>query len=79
MMPNISVRDLSEVLGSGSVRGMAGVAGLTSLPISVRNLSNSVWVNCLTQHYDNARTGWNSHEYKLTPIKHNLALCVVEH
>lgn len=26
----------------------------------------TVPANCLTQHYDNARTGWNPHEYKLT-------------
>ena len=24
-------------------------------------------MDCLTQHYDNARTGWNSHEPSLTP------------
>jgi outer membrane protein assembly factor BamB len=64
-MADISLNQVASVLGSTTVSGMAQKMGLWPPPpaISVRDLVSS---KCLTQHYDDARTGWNPFETTLT-------------
>jgi hypothetical protein len=65
MKEHISLIQVSRVLGSKRVSGMAQKVGLwpPHPTVSVRDL---VSPKCLTQHYDNARTGWNPFEGTLT-------------
>ena len=65
-MPDVSLRDLSSILGPNCIGSMAQVVGLTSRPICVRDVAGRVGHNYLTQHYDHARTGWNPYEQMLT-------------
>lgn len=69
-MADISLIQVARVLGSKTVSGMAQKVGLWPPNPAGRTPTVSVGVlvspKCLTQHYDNARTGWNPFEATLT-------------
>src|ERR1700693_6186801 len=64
-MADISLKQVGRVLGSTTMSGIAQKMGQWPPPpaISFRDLASS---KCLTQHYDDARTGWNPFETTLT-------------
>lgn len=61
-----SLMEIGRCLGSNTILGMGLKVGLTS-PFKLSDLIRlTPCFSYVTQHCDNARTGWNHHEVKLT-------------